>query len=62
MTLKLPCRTPSRDPRLRVADCEECSSPYSQHSKLLEPSKVILVDPSDIVAVELPERKGERKC
>lgn len=30
---------------------------YSQHSKLLEASKVILVDPSDVVAVEFPGRE-----
>lgn len=30
------------------------STPYSQHPQLLEPHKVILVDPSDVVAIEFP--------
>lgn len=41
----------------READREGNSSPYSQHSKLLEPSEVILMDPSDIVAIELSGRE-----
>lgn len=37
-------------------------APYSQHSKLLEPSKVILVDPSNVVTVEFPGReKGKER-
>lgn len=34
---------------------------YSQHSQLLEPCKVILMDPSDVVAVELPGGRKERR-
>lgn len=41
----------------REAAREGNSSPYSQHSKLLEPSEVILMDPSDIVAIELSGRE-----
>lgn len=36
------------------------SSSYSQHSQLLETRKVILMDPSDVVAVELPSGTKER--
>lgn len=65
MTPYLPSRTPSRDPRQEVrreADQEGDSNPYSQHSKLLEPSEVILMDPRDVVTIELPGRdSGERK-
>lgn len=61
----LPSRTPSRDPRQgvrREADPEGDSNPYSQHSELLQPSEVILMDPCDVVAIELPGReRGERK-
>lgn len=34
---------------------------YSQHPELLEPREVILVDPSDVVAVELPGGEGEKR-
>lgn len=44
----------------READPEGDSNPYSQHSKLLEPSEVILMDPCDVVTIELPGReRGE---
>lgn len=43
-------------PGVRV-EADHQGNPYSQHSKLLEPSKVILMDPSDIVTIEFPGRE-----
>lgn len=35
--------------------------PYSQHPQLLEPCKVILMDPGDVVAIEFPGGGKERR-
>lgn len=63
MTPYLSSRTPSRDPRQGVRkEADQEGNPYSQYSKLLEPSEVILMDPRDVVTIELPGReRGERK-
>lgn len=37
------------------------SIPYSQHPQLLEPRKVVLMDPGDVVAVEFPGGGKERR-
>lgn len=57
-------QTPIQNSRLKAGirvEAEHDGNPDLQHSKLLEPSKVVLMDPSDVVAVELPGERGRRK-
>lgn len=35
--------------------------PYSQHPQLLEPRKVVFVDPSDVVPIEFPGEERRTK-